>query len=294
MELFDLASCRRDLLPDFLRTQGTFAHLKRMVFDVEEADRLRYGYPKHIFKIYAESMDNPEIILDYMRRRNASAKDISPIAASNELPTTELCRVLAALITHAGSASLREVGAGSGLLSRMLSFSLDIPIAATDKNAPDSPGQTFVPVRAESFEETVLAPGEDVAISWLHVSVEDFFLEMVEKCRPANVWHVGQLAGGECFSGAFVARMAAMGYGFLRVAAKQFSHIDYFLEEREVADGMSRTAIGWFSRRPFPDIAELCRPEDLGVYRELTSDYVGQFVGENYPEMPSDAHIIGG
>lgn len=203
---------------------------------------------------------------------------------SNELPTIELCRVLTSLIGHAKSKKLCEVGAGAGLLSKMLKYHLSLPIRATDKFPPPFAKQAYVPIYRESFAEVALGPGEDIIVSWLHPDVEEEFLEMVDRNQPANVWHVGQLAGGQCFSHEFVARMGEMGYGYLPVPAKQVSHIDYFIEE-EIADGITRTATAWFSREPFPVISDLCRREDLAVYRTVTAEMVRDYLARHYPEF---------
>ena len=210
------------------------------------------------------------------------------MGVSYELPTSELCRVLPRMIARAGSKRLREVGAGTGLLSRMLRDRIPVDIRATDKYPPDHPDKAFVAVTTEAFEETVLEPGEDVVVAWLHREVERLFLLMIKKNLPENVWHVGQLAGLECFSENFVARMGEMGYGYLPVPVKQFSHVDYFLGDAEVPEGVTRTATAWFSRQPFPDLAEVSKSTDLGVYRAANLDLIGDYLDKNYPHTGLD------
>lgn len=281
MELFDLVSCNRGALPEFLQREGRSDHLKSMVLEVERDDRARFGYPKHIFKSYFSNL-NLGIWTDYMRRTRKRGADISRIGISCELPTIELCRVLKSLVTYAKSEKLREVGAGPGLLSKMLQFHLAIPITATDKYAPESPDQTFVEVRGESFEETTLEASEDVTISWLHPTAEQAFLSMIEHNQPNNVWHVGQLAGAACFSNDFVTRMKSLGYGYIPVTAKQFSHIDYFFDEERTEENVSRTSIAWFSKRPFPALASICRPEDLARYRTISGEELHAYIMKYY------------
>ena len=285
MEFFDVVSSARSRLPEFLRAHS-FEELKRMIIEVEKHDRERFGFPKHLFNLYATANCNLQITRDYISR-NGSDKESQLLHLSYELPTRELCRVLAALVAHAGSVKLREVAAGAGLLSKMLSYTVPVAIQASDKYA--LPGQTFVPVRRDSFEETTLEKGEDVVVAWLPADIEGEFLAMVERNFPENVWHIGRLAGA-CFSEKFVLEMARLGYGYIPVTAKQLSHIDHFSEEHEAAEGISRTSIAWFSRRPFPDdITAICSPADLARYRDASKEFYGKFLAEHYPPL-TDEH----
>lgn len=283
MELFDLVSCQRDKLPDFLREYGHQDYLKKMVLTVEQSDQKIYGYPKHIFKSYFTNIDK-NIYVDYIIRTHHTIDQISDMGISYELPTIELCHVLTDIITYAGTAKLREVGAGTGLLSKMLGFHLTIPIKTTDKYG----GRGYVNVIAETFEKTILEQNEDIIISWLHPSVEELFLKMIENNQPNNIWHIGQLAGKKCFSYNFITRMNKLGYGYMPINAKQFSHIDYFIEEKGGGIGnTSRTSISWFSKKfvsgDFPITSEICHKEDLtSLWQERKPI---EYLDEYYPCM---------
>jgi hypothetical protein len=285
MDLFDVVSCERRRLPEFLLGMTSEA-LKRKVIRVEEFDQRHFKYPRHTFGLYTKADYSLDIVCDHLLRkdsvgalnRNAlldTMKNIFEVPCSHELPTVELRRVLTALITAGGSRKLREVGAGNALLSRMLATSLTVPITATDKFVAPQ-GSTFVPVRAESFEETVLESGEDVLVSWLHPSTEKEFLLMVERNLPTNVWLVGQLENEDCFTGDFVAHLRTLGYGYLPVTAKQFSFMDCFIGEGDI--GVSHTSTAWFSLRPFPELAAICDPRDLGSYRPKTRRHFRNFI----------------
>jgi len=86
--------------------------------------------------------------------------------------------------------------------------------------------------------------------------------------------------------------MKTLGYGYVPVTAKQFSHIDYFLEEEEIEKNISRTSIAWFSRclDDFPVISSICRPEDLAHYRTISSESLKAYITKYYPQITSSQY----
>ena len=203
-----------------------------------------------------------------------------------ELPTNELCEVLASIIYKFDIKSIHEVGAGNGLLSaRLLPYLKEIGTKlyiSDSKKWSINNGSTYVPVETKSFEQFDKKDKvENILISWLHQSAETDFIDMIKKVKPKNIFHIGEGKRGRCYGDDFIKELCNLGYEFTYIPAKQISNIDYFLKDKiraEVKNG-TRTVITWFSLNDLPDkrtIVDICGADNLGTYLKLDFKYTMQ------------------
>ena len=150
-----------------MRKIFTILETRDTLFDMKQITS--YGNPSgtQIRGYYFRHNDIKENIYEFENTIGSNER-FCPIY---EIPTKELCNVLSCLIKFSKATKVREVGAGSGLLTALLQPILNVEIKATDGNKDISNIDTYTKVSYERFNDIVIEPGEDILISWLHSDV---------------------------------------------------------------------------------------------------------------------------
>lgn len=217
-----------------------------------------------------------------------------------EIPTNELCTVLAEIIC----APIIEVGAGLGLLSARLQKYFNGEITTTskyDNSFRINHALNYCSVSNFSFDEIAQCYNNNsiqhdndkvnfnkfdqdkyqtILISWLHQSSQQSFLRMVATMQSKMIIHVGE-HNESCYNPHFVDQMAQLGYkNFYLLPIKQISQIDYFINDKIRHNNCTRSCTTVFSKDKIDlledNFIEKLGKENFGTYLECSDSYVEQ------------------
>ena len=254
----------RSKILDYLRNgdNGSYSNLKSLLIQFEKMDL----FPEHyIF--------------------NLTLRDDKRGYGFYEFPTNELCSSLASIFKYLNIKKLNEVAAGSGLLTARLRDFTDVQISPSDSKlfCTSCNLKTFIEVHKINFRK--INNSHTILISWLHADCENEFIEMINKNKPLHILHLGDTAGGCCYSDDFLTEMKKSGYNHFIVPLKMISKADYFTYDkiRPKQGDSSRTALTLLSKEDI-NIKELF--EILGDrichHLQLTPAYCLQDINEYY------------
>lgn len=230
-----------------------------------------------------------------------------------EIPTKELCIGLIKLFKYIGINKINELAAGMGMLSALLShyaieLNFQLEINASTKyncNFLEDNRFTYYPVQDKKFKDH--KSDEPIIISWVHPDNEDKLLDMISDNKPKYVFLLGEHISPYsdqtvCQSKFFHQSMLEYGYSCTIIPFKQVGQMDYITNDKYRPDvGLySRSTTVMYSIKLFdPDcsIEDIVGKENLGIWLELTEEYVEQdihlsFINKYTPSLLPKSDVM--
>lgn len=239
LELYKILKNNRDKLPEYLKSNCSYDHLKTQLLNTEKYYETKNKDCKAIIK---------NLFLGNIGQESNKQKAIY------ELPTNELLTILKYIIQFVQINEIEEVCAGLGLLSHMLKYTLgdNYTITASDGNRwiETSSEHKYYNVPNKlllNYCRSVYSlENKFLIVSWPPIHEINDFLELVETKKP-KYFIVIDNKNNYKLCNVLYSRLEMIDYKMISIQVKQLCYKDYF-HYNELATNISNSNVFFCTR----------------------------------------------